>query len=169
MNMHSYRNPVSTKKMTVQQIKSMVYRTGKAVPVIEHVHTLVPLGESETNQRFPVLEGILGVQDVIQECIVTHYNANGQMVSEIFLALQYRPEDPINIALQQLYAGSIWRGDIVAMKKGKRVLVTALKNGADVAAAKHAVDMFLRDTHPILLAVVGAQHIMPTFPSVLVV
>lgn len=80
----------------------------------------------------------MGVQHIIQECIVTHYAANGK-ASEIFLALQYRPDDPINTALQQLYPATTWRGDILVMKKGERVFVTSLAGQLDTNFVKLAV------------------------------
>lgn len=81
----------------------------------------------------------MGVQEIIQECVVTHYDARGKP-SETFLAVQYRPEQPINVALQQLYPETAWRGDILAMKKGSRVFVTSFIGQRDIDTAILAVE-----------------------------
>lgn len=105
-------------------IASLYFRTGNPVPRREEVTALVPSYECDTHKRFPVLESILGIDAVIQECVVTLFDATGKSF-QAFLALQYRPDAPINIALRRLYPNTSWRGDIIAMKKGGKVLVTS--------------------------------------------
>lgn len=89
------------------------------------------------NPRFPCFEAVLGTFAEIHECLVTCEDDDGT-VHTFLIAVQCNVLLAINPSLRRL-EDIEWRGGLVVMRTGARVLVTNLSNATYKGLAEKAV------------------------------
>ncbi|KAI9062656.1 hypothetical protein FKP32DRAFT_1677175 [Trametes sanguinea] len=132
------RVPCPDAKAPPRNLRALYFATANTRAVYVRVATAMPDVESFAVKRFPSFESILGTRAPIHECLVTTHDAGGK-AHKFLVAYQEHPELPPNKALNEILPDISFRGELVVMQSGKRVLVVDLAGGRMATLAREAV------------------------------
>lgn len=103
-----------------------------------NIATVIPQPESRLVKRFPSIESVLGTGTPIHECLVTVLDHEGTP-HRFLVAFKEQQHLPVNPALKKLLPDGDFRGEVVVMRAGARVMVVNLRGSKLVLLAKQAV------------------------------
>ncbi|KAJ3553562.1 hypothetical protein NM688_g3542 [Phlebia brevispora] len=137
--MVSLRVPISVNagKKQPRYISGVLYKNNVSYPSPVKVLTEIPRDENERVLRYPCFEAILGTSTLVQDCaVMVSYERRAY---NFLLAAQWLPQAPDNRALREVVSDVAWKGSIVVMKMGDKILVTNLTSSKDKIIAREAV------------------------------
>ncbi|RPD57150.1 hypothetical protein L227DRAFT_565661 [Lentinus tigrinus ALCF2SS1-6] len=158
--MSSVRSSVKSKDPAVRKLKAILYAENSERPTLVKVPTSShPSRDGIGNPRCPSFESILGFEARTHEAWVTCKDATGKS-HKFLVAAQYRPSCDYNRALQDIWASSVWKGELLVMRGGYQSFVVDMGGSQYKRLAKEAVRRFLMQTHDLIDRL--AQETLPT-------
>ena len=119
-------------------LHGLYFSTVADKPVEVPITTTLPEVETAVATRFPSIETVLGCHAQTKECYACSFDEDGR-IHKFLVAFQERPELPPNRALRQILPEVTFRGELVVMKAGVRVLVVDMTGKKQTALAERAV------------------------------
>ncbi|RPD67254.1 hypothetical protein L227DRAFT_605654 [Lentinus tigrinus ALCF2SS1-6] len=158
--MSSVRSAVKSKDPAVRKLKAILYAENSERATLVKVPTSShPSRDGIGNPRCPSFESILGFDARTHEAWVTCEDTAGKP-HKFLVAAQYRPGCDYNRALQEVWAPSAWKGELLVMRGGYQSFVVDIGGSLYKRLAKEAVRRFLIETHNLTDKL--AQETMPT-------
>ncbi|PIL33623.1 hypothetical protein GSI_04246 [Ganoderma sinense ZZ0214-1] len=125
-------------KAELRNLRGLYFSSAVDEASAVNIATVIPRAESRLAKRFPSIESVLGTGTPIHECLVTVSDDQGKPY-RFFVAFREQQNLPINPALKKLLPDGDFRGEVVVMRAGARVMVVDLRGAKLALLAKRAV------------------------------